>query len=220
MRKVLRDVRRVAAVVVTGLLVTTLVALAGMFWLVQQEGWLFQSVATGSMEPTIPTGSVILSRPVDAEDIRVGDIIVFASPTGATVTGGDDGVFASEGEMLVTHRVVSIERGDGLAFRTKGDGNEAEDPWLVTPEMVRAKSLGHVPVLGTVVSRPDLRRWLYLAVAAAGVVVIVAEARSMVRELRKRPDSDAGTADSDLETAVDTDLGTTLAGVASMTPSS
>lgn len=48
MRKVVRTVRQVAGVVVTVLLVATLVSLAGLFWLVRQEGWLFQSVATGS----------------------------------------------------------------------------------------------------------------------------------------------------------------------------
>ena len=84
---------------------------------------------------------------------------------------------------------------------------------------MRARFLGHVPVLGTVVSRPDLRRWLYLAVAAAGAVVIVAEARSMVRELRKPPDADVGTADSDPESAGDADV-VTIPGVPSMEGSS
>jgi signal peptidase len=197
MRRALRTVRGVAGVVVTVLLVATVVGLAGLFWLVRQEDWLFQAVATGSMEPTIPTGSVILSRPVAPEAIEPGDVIVFAAPNGATVAGGEDGMFDSTEQMLVTHRVVAVTSDDGtsdggIAFRTKGDGNEDEDPWLVTPDMLRARYVAHVPVLGTVVSRPDLRRWLYLAVAAAGVVVIVAEGRSVVRELRARPDDAAG----------------------------
>lgn len=190
MLTVLRTARKVAGVIVAALLVATVVGLAGLFWLVRQDGWLVQSVATGSMEPTIPTGSVILSRPVAPEEIEVGDVIVFASPTGATVAAGGDGAFESDGQMLITHRVVGVETDGGLAFRTKGDGNDAEDPWMVTPEMLRARYVGHVPVLGGIVSHPDLRRWLYLAVAAAGVVVIVAEGRSMARELRKTPGSD------------------------------
>lgn len=194
----LRTARRVAGAVVATLLVATVVGLAGLFWLVRQDGWLVQSVATGSMEPTIPTGSVILSRPVAPEDIEVGDVIVFASPTGATVAAGPDKAFESEGQMLITHRVVRIETSGGLAFRTKGDGNDAEDPWMVTPEMLRARYVGHLPMLGGVVSRPDLRRWLYVAVAVAGVVVIVAEGRSMARELRTTPGSEPDAA-PDLE---------------------
>lgn len=151
---------------------------------------------------------MILSRPVAAEAVEVGDVIVFASPTGATVAAGDDGIFESTEQMLITHRVVSIDSENGIAFRTKGDGNEAEDPWLVTPEMLRARYLGHLPVLGTVVSHPDLRRWLYLAIAAAGMVVLVAEVRSMLREMRKPPDDEAAAdadADPDAEAGADPD---------------
>lgn len=181
-------VRRAAGIVVTTILVVVVVGLAVLFWLVQRDGWLVQSVATGSMQPTIPTGSVILSRPVPPDALEVGDVIVFASPTGATVAGGDDGAFATDGEMLITHRVVEIVQTEdgGPAFRTKGDGNAAEDPWTVAPAQVRARYVAHVPWLGTVVSRPDLRRWLYLAVAAAGCVVIVQEGRAMTAGLRQR----------------------------------
>lgn len=62
-------------------------------------------VASGSMEPTMPQGSVFMAV---AGDPEVGDIVVFAAATGERVV----------------HRVVAI-RPDGLV--TKGDANERDD---------------------------------------------------------------------------------------------
>lgn len=191
--------RKIAAVAVPAALVLVALTLAAVFWLVRQEGWLVQSVATGSMAPTIPTGSAILSRPVAAEDVGPGDVIVFESPTGATVGTGDGGSFSATEPMLVTHRVVSVETRDGVrGFRTKGDANEDADPWLVTPDMVRAEYVAHVPTIGGLATDPSTRRWLFVAVALAGLVVIVAETRSIASELRSdREASRAGAAASD-----------------------
>ena len=44
-----------------------------------------------SMEPTIRLGSLILTEPVDAEQLQVGDIIAFRTPN----------------EITVTHRIVA-----------------------------------------------------------------------------------------------------------------
>lgn len=195
----LATVRRVAGVVVTTLLVALLLGIAALFWLVRQEGWLIQTVATGSMEPTIPTGSVIVSRPVDPGDVRLGDVLVFRSPSGALVSGGDDGVFQATEAMLITHRVVGVEPdGDEVAFRTRGDGIAEADPWLVTPDLVRARYVAHVPAIGSVLAEPGFRRGAYLAMAAAGLVVGVAAARTLVRELRA---AHAGAATDDAEAA-------------------
>ena len=200
--------RKVAAVTITVALVLLALGLAVLFWLVRQEGWLVQSVATGSMDPTIPTGSAILYRPVAPADVRPGDIIVFESPTGAAVGTGAGSSFAATEPMLVTHRVVAIEERDGVrGFRTKGDANDDRDPFFVSPQMVRAEYVAHVPAVGGLVSDPASRRWLFGAVALAGLVVIVVETRTIARELRSdreasrahqgEPDVGAGAAGAD-----------------------
>jgi signal peptidase I len=76
------------------------------------------AVYSGSMVPTMQVGSIALDRPVSASDVRVGDVITFQDPF---VHG-----------RLVTHRVIRIfHTSHGLAFRTKGDANQARDPWTV-----------------------------------------------------------------------------------------
>ncbi len=73
-------------------------------------------VLTDSMYPTIEHGDLIICRTIAADEVNVGDIICFFDPAG-------------KGTTTVTHRVIEItetEEGE-LAFRTKGDHNDAAD---------------------------------------------------------------------------------------------
>ena len=75
-------------------------------------------VLSGSMEPTIPVGSVIVLLPAQAEELGIGDVITFARP--------------DHPETLVTHRIVGLEPAEaGPQFVTKGDANDGADPWRV-----------------------------------------------------------------------------------------
>ena len=66
-------------------------------------GYSLFRVVTGSMEPTIPTGSLILMKHVDMDVIELEDIICFKAQ--------DTAIF---GKMM-THRVVEI-----LCFLQRG----------------------------------------------------------------------------------------------------
>ena len=72
-------------------------------------------VMTGSMEPAINSGDLIIVKQATAGDIKKGDIISFYDPDG-------------NGTSVLTHRVTDILSSDSsLSFRTKGDANNAED---------------------------------------------------------------------------------------------
>ena len=74
-------------------------------------------VRSGSMEPTIATGSMILVKRIDASEIKVGDVLAVERPD----------------HTRVTHRVVGIEhRGATAELTMKGDANEDADPVPVT----------------------------------------------------------------------------------------
>jgi signal peptidase len=76
-----------------------------------------RTVLTGSMRPNMPEGSVIMVRPVKPGDLQVGDVITYRIPV-------DD-------RRIVTHRIVDIpEPGAQPVVRTKGDANNAPDPWV------------------------------------------------------------------------------------------
>jgi signal peptidase len=68
----------------------------------------------GSMAPALRAGDVALTKPVAAEDVRVGDIIATRSNSQASP---------------VLHRVTAIEEEDGQRqFIIKGDRNDSADP--------------------------------------------------------------------------------------------
>jgi signal peptidase len=86
-------------------------------------------VATGSMEPTIKTGSIVFSS--KQKDIKQGDVIVFESPTDPDVT--------------ISHRVVDVV---DEGYKTKGDNNNQADADLVSQEQMKGKVLLSIPYLG------------------------------------------------------------------------
>jgi signal peptidase I len=143
-------VRRLARVVSTlvvaaGLLFGAILALSALM------GWQRYVIVSGSMTGTYDRGSLVLDEVVPVAELKVGDVITYRPPAGS----GPDG--------LVTHRIASITTGDDGArvFRTKGDANEAPDPWTFTlrsGEQARVKA--GIPYVGFAVaalSRRDLR---------------------------------------------------------------
>ncbi len=94
-------------------------------------------VISGSMEPAIGTGSVIITRPIAPENIRVGDIISYSSRTGV---------------YEVTHRVIGIEQTPDLHFITKGDANQDKDPTPIPAEQVLGKLFLVIPGLGYLIT--------------------------------------------------------------------
>ena len=97
-------------------------------------GYEFYNILTGSMEPTIPTGSLVITKSVDTKDIKVNDIITFG-----------------EGNSVTTHRVESINKGNNLEFITKGDANEVIDPRPIEENEIFGKVILHIIGLGYVI---------------------------------------------------------------------
>lgn len=79
-------------------------------------GFRVMLFSSGSMEPTIATGSAALVAPVDAADVEVGDIVT---------------VDRAAGQLPVTHRVVEVApaaSSDARLLTLRGDANGANDP--------------------------------------------------------------------------------------------
>ena len=102
-------------------------------------GYRTMTMLTASMAPEIEPGDVTIVTPIAITEVAEGMVITYHKPV-------DD-------RSLVTHRVVSVETGaDGsVQVRTKGDANDAIDPWTAslqgdTAYEVRAviPELGHV----------------------------------------------------------------------------
>lgn len=85
-------------------------------------------VATGSMEPTIMTGALLICEEEEIEDIEVNDIICFKSSS--QIMKG----------AVITHRVTEIKTVHGVTrLTTRGDANTVEDGFYVTEDNLIGK---------------------------------------------------------------------------------
>lgn len=85
-------------------------------------------VVTGSMEPTIYTGSLLICDDSEISEIEVNDIVCFRS----TLTAVKN--------QIVTHRVIEIQNKDNsIRLITKGDANSIEDALYVTSQNLIGK---------------------------------------------------------------------------------
>lgn len=106
-------------------------------------------VQSSSMDPEIPTGSVVFTNTKDT-DIVIGDVITYSLSTGENT-----GVF-------VTHRVNDINKERGL-IQTKGDNNDHPDGWL-EQSAVTGTVLFHVPKAGFLLERLQEKGFVILAI--------------------------------------------------------
>lgn len=96
-------------------------------------------VLTDSMYPEIQSGDLIICRTAEPETIQVGDIIAFFDPAGS-------------GSSVVTHRVAEVTEQDGsLAWKTRGDANNADDSVPVPADKLVGVYSRRIPGLGHVV---------------------------------------------------------------------
>jgi len=145
-----------------------LVAAAVLTVLAPRFGWRVDAVFSGSMEPHLKVGGVVITRPVAAEDIKVGDTITFYSP---------------QSEKPTTHRVIAIEEGSSFYFRTKGDANEDNDHFIVPVQNMVGKVCFHIPCLGYVTQFVKTPLGLLLTLLIPGLIIIVMELRNIRHEI-------------------------------------
>lgn len=75
-----------------------------------------ETVLSGSMRPAFSPGDLIVVTPEPATDVQVGQVISYHIPIGD--------------QHVQSHRIVKVvRRGAHPLVRTKGDANNAIDPW-------------------------------------------------------------------------------------------
>ena len=104
-------------------------AMVPMLW-----GWTSHVVRSGSMEPALSVGDVVVAKPFSDQRLPLGKVMLFTPP-------GADG----PGELRV-HRVVE-NLGKGT-YITAGDANRSDDPEPVRAEDFRARPIINVPFIG------------------------------------------------------------------------
>lgn len=139
----------------------------------------FFEVMSGSMSPSIPTGSLIKSDSYTLEELSRDDIITFQSKGGA----------------IVTHRIVKVDkretpRSDGgkiveYHFVTKGDANTNLDEEILETSQLLGKYSWHIPYLGYLTSAVKTTGGFVAFILVPGVFLVVIELWLLVLGMKK-----------------------------------
>jgi len=125
-------------------------------------GYRTATMLTGSMEPAIMTGDVVVTVQKPAADLAVGDVISYRIPV--------------EDHRVETHRVTEVTHSAGTTtFRTKGDNNPNVDPWTATTTADTVwETRAVVPKLGTAIRalRSPVVQHVVQWVALGGLLVL------------------------------------------------
>lgn len=124
-------------------------------------GYEVYNVVSGSMQPKIPIGSLILVKPTEPESVGEGDIIAFQSE-----------------DSVITHRVMKNKVVEGK-FTTKGDANAEEDMNDVPYGALIGEVTFHCPLLGELL-------WVYTSTAGKIYAVCFAACGAMFNILAGR----------------------------------
>lgn len=153
MRTALKVLRAAAVCLLGAVVAVNLALLASRFILGQDPPHVFgfypMVVTTGSMEPTLPAGSMVVARA--QEDYGVGDIISFRL-----------------GDAVVTHQIIE-KTAEG--YRTAGVANNTPDDGTVPGEAVLGRVVLCLPWAGTALML--LREPIGILLLAAGGALLI-----------------------------------------------
>jgi len=158
-RKIVKQV--ISLLIVIALLFPLLICLVAPLFV----GGSFSVIMSGSMEPAIPVGSIVIVKKVNPEDVKVGDVIAFQT-----------------GESRTIHRVVEkVVEDDSFYFRTKGDANEDPDPWIVKPQDVKGALLLTIPYYGYLLYYAGTPLGVALFILVPAIILIANEIRNILK---------------------------------------
>lgn len=86
----------------------------------------FSEIQSGSMRPTFSEGDIIFWVETDADELKVGDIIIY-----------------EHGGKKIAHRINDVKHNDNeILFETKGDYYSSPDDYLVSEDDLEGKVIG------------------------------------------------------------------------------
>lgn len=178
--------KKAAAVAVSCILIVSVMLCLGVVTQVLSNGYvnlcgfsLFR-VVTGSMEPEISVGALLISKETDIEEIRVDDIVTFRSK--------ESGMLG----VIITHRVVAIHEGvnGAVLLETRGDANQYADGYFVDQGNLIGKAVYYTKstnffagVLGMLTNKVGFLACIVLPCLLLGVVAMRDCVKNLMEEI-------------------------------------
>lgn len=126
------------------------------------------TVLTGSMEPAIGAGDIIVVERISPSEASSGEVVTFSDP--------------AKSGRLITHRVRSSRRRGGqIDFVTKGDANNTVERWRVPADGVISRVRYRVPEVGRLALLTRSREGLVLVVLLPLLLLAIHEVAGIWR---------------------------------------
>ena len=127
-------------------------------------------VLSGSMEPSIKTGSLVVVKPVS--QYNIGDVVTFGP--------------VSKTKVPITHRIVDIRIQNGRSvYVTKGDANEEKATRAVLAKDVVGKAFFDVPFLGYALAAAKKPVGFGVLIAVPAIIILFDEGKKIFSEIKK-----------------------------------
>lgn len=168
MKNIQQKTFQVLSVIFWSLLVAVVLLLVLKFFPVFGMSIPFRSfiVQSGSMEPSIMTGDMLLVLPQDG--YQLNDVITFTD----------------EQKRVVTHRIREVQPGgDSVLFVTQGDANRATDAQIIQPTAVIGRVVLTIPKLGFAANFSQSTMGVVLFVVIPATIIIYDESRTLFRKV-------------------------------------
>lgn len=124
-------------------------------------------VLTGSMDPALPVGSIVLTQKSTA--YHLNEIVAFKKT-----------------DKTVTHRIVEVEnKNNVLYYKTKGDANNVADTDLVRKDNVLGKMIFSIPYLGLLVLFLKTIPGFIIFIVLPAIIYIIFEIFNIKNEMAK-----------------------------------
>ncbi|MBQ2835281.1 MAG: signal peptidase I [Clostridia bacterium] len=134
--KIAKKVIEIIAIILIYNIILIAISSANQINVINIFGYKSYIIKTNSMEPTIKINDVVITKKVEKQDLKIGDVITFLK----------------KGEVI-THRITQIE--DNSKYTTKGDNNNIEDTFKIDYKDVEGKHVLTIPYLGAIVRALD-----------------------------------------------------------------
>lgn len=139
-------------------------------------GWHVFVVQSGSMEPAIKTGSVVVVVP--QSKYQVNDIITFFADSSQTNL--------RQSNSTVTHRLVAINQDPDskiLTYQTQGDANNAPDKDPLHRGSILGRVVAIIPFLGYIIAFTKTQTGFLLLVTIPGTIIVYGELQNIKKEI-------------------------------------
>lgn len=137
-------------------------------------------IVSGSMEPTLNIGDIVVIRETEKENIKPNDIITFLE---------------DNGQNTITHRVTDIVENNGkVKYQTKGDNNNSADDTLITYEEIAGIYQFKIPKVGKLIMKLHNPTAMIISILALFIVFKFIERKDerkfMRHEIREKYTND------------------------------